>query len=40
MVVIPGASSVEQVEHNAAAADVELSDDEANRLTGIYPVDS
>jgi len=40
VVVIPGASSVEQVEHNAAAADVKLSDDEANRLTGIYPVDS
>ena len=39
VVVIPGASSVEQLEHNAAAADVELSDDEANRLTGIYAND-
>lgn len=32
VVAIPGASSVEQLEHNAAAADLELSDDEADRL--------
>jgi aryl-alcohol dehydrogenase-like predicted oxidoreductase len=33
VVVIPGASSVAQVESNAAAADLELSDDEAGRLS-------
>ncbi len=33
VVVIPGASSVRQVEENAAAADVDLSDDEDARLT-------
>ena len=32
VVVIPGASSVRQVEHNAAAADIELSDAEDVRL--------
>jgi aryl-alcohol dehydrogenase-like predicted oxidoreductase len=34
VVAIPGASSVAQVESNAAAADLELSDDEDARLTG------
>jgi aryl-alcohol dehydrogenase-like predicted oxidoreductase len=33
VVAIPGASSVEQLEHNIAAADLELSDDENERLT-------
>jgi aryl-alcohol dehydrogenase-like predicted oxidoreductase len=33
-VAIPGASSLEQLRHNVAAADLELSDDEANELTG------
>ncbi len=33
MVVIPGASSVAQVEANAAAADLALSDDEVGELT-------
>ena len=33
VVAIPGASSVEQVQQNAAAADLELSDDEHTRLT-------
>jgi len=33
VVVIPGASSVEQAETNAAAADLDLSDDEAAALT-------
>ncbi|MDQ6697681.1 MAG: aldo/keto reductase [Actinomycetota bacterium] len=33
VVAIPGASSVEQVEHNAAAADLELTEDDAQRLT-------
>jgi diketogulonate reductase-like aldo/keto reductase len=33
VVAIPGASSVEQLERNAAAADLELSDDEHTRLT-------
>jgi aryl-alcohol dehydrogenase-like predicted oxidoreductase len=33
VVVIPGASSVDQVQQNAAAADLELSDDEHTRLT-------
>ena len=33
VVAIPGASSVEQLERNAAAADLELSDDEDARLT-------
>ena len=33
MVAIPGASSVAQLEKNAAAADIELTDDEDSRLT-------
>jgi aryl-alcohol dehydrogenase-like predicted oxidoreductase len=33
VVAIPGASSVEQLESNAAAADIELTDDEDFRLT-------
>jgi aryl-alcohol dehydrogenase-like predicted oxidoreductase len=33
VMAIPGASSVEQLESNAAAADIELTDDEAARLT-------
>jgi aryl-alcohol dehydrogenase-like predicted oxidoreductase len=33
VVAIPGASSVEQVRHNVAAADLDLSDDEAAELT-------
>ena len=33
VVVIPGASSVEQLEHNVAAADLDLSDDEDAELT-------
>lgn len=33
VLAIPGASSVEQVEQNAAAADLELTDDEDARLT-------
>lgn len=33
VVAIPGASSVEQLEHNVAAADLELTDDEADELT-------
>jgi aryl-alcohol dehydrogenase-like predicted oxidoreductase len=33
VVAIPGASSVDQLEHNAAAADLELSDDDDRRLT-------
>jgi aryl-alcohol dehydrogenase-like predicted oxidoreductase len=32
VVVIPGASSVRQVEQNAAAGDIELSDEEDARL--------
>jgi aryl-alcohol dehydrogenase-like predicted oxidoreductase len=32
VVAIPGASSVEQVEHNVAAADIELTDDEYSAL--------
>jgi len=43
VVVIPGASSVEQVEANAEAADIELSDDEDRSLTaasdGYRPLD-
>jgi aryl-alcohol dehydrogenase-like predicted oxidoreductase len=34
VVAIPGASSVEQLESNAAAAEVELSDGEAAQLLG------
>jgi aryl-alcohol dehydrogenase-like predicted oxidoreductase len=34
VVAIPGASSVAQLESNAAAADLELSDDDDARLTG------
>ena len=37
VVVIPGASSVRQLEQNAAAADVELSDEDAARLSGLAP---
>jgi aryl-alcohol dehydrogenase-like predicted oxidoreductase len=37
VVVIPGASSVSQVEQNAAAADVDLSDDEDARLAAVAP---
>ncbi len=37
VVVIPGASNVRQVEENAAAADIELSDDEDARLSGLSP---
>jgi aryl-alcohol dehydrogenase-like predicted oxidoreductase len=33
VVVIPGASSVEQMEFNAAAADLDLTDDEQAALT-------
>lgn len=33
VVAIPGASSVRQLEHNAAAADLSLSEDEMDRLT-------
>ena len=33
VVVIPGASSVEQLEFNAAAADLDLTDDEHAALT-------
>ena len=33
VVAIPGASSVEQLERNAAAADLELSDDDDHKLT-------
>ena len=33
VVAIPGASSVDQLNHNAAAADLDLSDDEAAELT-------
>lgn len=32
VVAIPGASSVEQLEHNAAAADIDLSDDQDAEL--------
>lgn len=35
VVAIPGASSVEQLERNAAAADLELSDDEDTELTTV-----
>jgi len=38
VVVIPGASSVRQMEENAAAADVELSDEEVARLSASAPV--
>ena len=37
VVVIPGASSVRQVEENVAAVDVELSDDEDARLGELAP---
>ena len=33
VVAIPGASSLEQLEHNVAAADLELTGDEADELT-------
>lgn len=35
VVAIPGASSVEQLEQNATAADIELSDDDASRLDSL-----
>ena len=35
VVAIPGASSVEQLEHNVAAADLDLTDDEAAELTAV-----
>jgi aryl-alcohol dehydrogenase-like predicted oxidoreductase len=38
VVAIPGASSVKQVEENVAAAELDLSDDEAQRLTSLAPV--
>jgi aryl-alcohol dehydrogenase-like predicted oxidoreductase len=38
VVAIAGASSVKQVEENAAAAEVELADDEAERLSALAPV--
>ena len=34
VVAIPGASSLEQLRHNVAAADLDLTDDEAEELTG------
>ena len=37
VVAIPGASSVRQVEENAAAADIELGDDEDARLSALTP---
>jgi aryl-alcohol dehydrogenase-like predicted oxidoreductase len=37
VVVIPGASSVRQVEENVAAVDIELSDDEDARLSALAP---
>jgi aryl-alcohol dehydrogenase-like predicted oxidoreductase len=33
VVAIPGASNVEQLEHNVAAADLDLTEDDAHRLT-------
>jgi aryl-alcohol dehydrogenase-like predicted oxidoreductase len=43
VVAIPGASSVDQLERNAAAADLELSDDEDAQLTtaaeGFHPLE-
>jgi len=38
VVAIPGASSVKQVEENVAAAEVDLADDEADRLSSLVPV--
>jgi aryl-alcohol dehydrogenase-like predicted oxidoreductase len=38
VVVIPGASSVRQMEENAAAADIDLSDQEDARLSASAPV--
>jgi aryl-alcohol dehydrogenase-like predicted oxidoreductase len=35
VVAIPGASSVQQAEQNAAAADLELSDDDEARLSQV-----
>jgi aryl-alcohol dehydrogenase-like predicted oxidoreductase len=34
VVAIPGASSVRQLEENAAASEIELSEDDSNRLDG------
>jgi aryl-alcohol dehydrogenase-like predicted oxidoreductase len=38
VVAIPGASSVEQLEHNVAAADLDLSDEDDDRLTAASDV--
>src|SRR4029077_19617915 len=38
VVAIPGASSVRQVEENVAATEVDLADDEAERLSALAPV--
>jgi len=38
VVAIPGASSVKQVEENVAAADLDITDDEADRLGSLAPV--
>ena len=38
VVAIPGASSVRQVEENVAAADIDLTEDEAERLGSLAPV--
>jgi len=38
VVAIPGASSVTQVEENVAAADVDLAEEEADRLSSLAPV--
>lgn len=40
VVVIPGASSVRQAEENAAAADIDLTQDEVAHLSGLAPVPS
>ena len=38
VVAIPGASSVRQLEENVAAADIDLTDDESQRLGSLAPV--
>jgi aryl-alcohol dehydrogenase-like predicted oxidoreductase len=38
VVAIPGASSVKQVDENVAAAEVDLAEDEADRLSSLAPV--
>jgi aryl-alcohol dehydrogenase-like predicted oxidoreductase len=35
VVAIPGASNVRQLEENVAAADIELTDDDDGRLSGL-----